>query len=185
MPCPDMAGRTIGPVFLMSKRSQHVLLVIAAVSVVAIASLFVVEDAMTWLGGLVQKLMTALISLGKAIAGVAGDSGSASLALFLFGNFVMTCIILLTTRLHSFTKGKKRPAHLAIASATLFAGLSLMIIQTGFCQGFPPNVVGEWLTDISKVLMGLEGLIISFVPFYFAMQSRTKRPLRVRGSDVG
>ena len=97
------------------------LFVIAVVSVIAIASLFVVEDALTWLGGLVQQLLTALISLGKSIAGVAGGGGTAALAIFVVGNFVLICVILLSARLHFFTKGKSRPIHLAIASATLFA----------------------------------------------------------------
>ncbi len=51
-------------------------------------------------------------------------------------------------------------------------------------MGFPPNVIGEWLKDVTKILFGLEGLIISFIPLYYSHQSRIKQPLVVQEEDV-
>jgi len=167
------------------KRGQHVLLVIVVVSVIAISSLFIIEDALAWLGGLVQQFLTVLISMGKSIAGATGGSGSSFLVFYVFGNILLTCIVLLSTGFHSFTRRKSRPVHLAIASATIIAGLSLMVVQAGFCQGFPPTAIPEWLKDISKALMGVEGLTVSFVPFYYVIKARPRRSLKVRGEDIG
>jgi len=154
------------------------------VLVIALSGVWFVQHGVNFLELSVQQVLRALISTGKMIAGALGAKGFPGLAVFVGGNFVLTCTVFLSTIFYSLLKGKSRPVRIVIASSTLVAGLSLMVIQAGFCMGFPPNVIGEGLKDVTKILFGIEGLVISFIPLYYSHQSRIKQPLVVPGEDV-
>ena len=58
-----------------------------------------------------------------------------------------------------------------------------MVVQAGFCIGFPPNVISEVFTGISKMLFGLEGLLLSYAPLYYSMQADKTEPIKVHDRD--
>jgi len=151
------------------------------------ALLLFFDDVVNFVGSLlVLPVLNTLLGLGKHIAGMLDRLvGPGSQLLFLAGNLVMVMLVLKSVSFHRFTIGKPRMTHLLIASATFLAGLSLLVVQGGFSLGFPEYAISEDLKGISKLLMGGEGLIVSYAPFYFAWKARPKPPPVIRNEDVG
>ncbi len=169
------------------KLREHVLLVVMMVFIMAVGLLLFFDDVVAFVGSLlVLPVLNGLLGLGKHIAGrLDGLAGQGSQPLFLAGNLVMALLVLKSVSFHRFTTGKPRMTHLLIASATFLAGLALLVVQGGFSLGFPEHAISEDLKGVSKLLMGGEGLVISYAPFYFVWKARPRPPPVIRNEDVG
>ncbi|OIO70396.1 MAG: hypothetical protein COW19_08945 [Zetaproteobacteria bacterium CG12_big_fil_rev_8_21_14_0_65_55_1124] len=158
------------------RKNHKAILLITAIFAMIIGGVFFLEYGLNFLGEYLEWVLKELISIGKAIAGMAGNGPVVALAFYLIGNFLLTCVIFLSTGFYALLRGRHTWERVVIAGLTLIAGFSLMLIQAGFCRGFPPNVISEWLTDVSKVLFGLEGVLISYAPLYYSLQASRKHP---------
>lgn len=163
------------------------MLVITVVLSIGTALLLFFEDIANFVGTLfVLPVLNALIDLGMQIAGFSdGILGPGSQLLFFLGNLVLGALVLTSVSLHQLTGGKPRLQHLMIALTVFCAGLAILVVQGGFSMGFPEYSISEDLKGVSKLLMGGEGLIISYAPFYIAWKSRPKWPPAIRDEDVG
>jgi len=161
--------------------------VLTAALVVIIGCLVLSRVGLSFLGDFVEQVLYGLLSTGKQLAAMAVETGGVALVLFVAGNFALTCLIFLSTKFYGFLRGRRKRARIVIAGSTLMVGLAIMVVQAGFCIGFPPNVISEVLTDISKMLFGLEGLLLSYAPLYYSMQADKSQPIHVdnKYSDQG
>jgi len=151
------------------------------VLVIIIGSLFLYRVGLGFVGVFVEQVLHDLISTGKQLAAMLVETGRGALFLFVAGNFALTCLIFLSTGFYVFLRGRHTLVRVVIAGSTLIVGLSLMVVQAGFCIGFPPNVISEVLTDISKMLFGLEGLLLSYAPLYYSLKAKKYRSSTVNG----
>jgi len=159
--------------------SRQIILNIAIVFLIAVAALFFFEYGLDFLSLLAEPTLRALFHMGQSIAGMAGSTGFPSQLVFVVGNFVLTCIVFLTTRFYLLLKGKHSTARLVIYLATLITGLSVIVVQAGFCVGFHVHSISEFVKSASKILLGLECMLIFFAPLYFSQQAKRRQSLHV------
>ena len=133
-------------------RSKNANLTILAVFVTALLGVLFVQYGAGFLEMAVQFVLSTLIATGKGFAGELDAHGFSGLALFVIGNVFLSCLVFLSTKFYAFLRGKSRPERVVIATLTLLFGLALMVVQAGFCLGFPKDLIGENLKNLSTIL---------------------------------
>jgi len=166
-------------------RSKNVNLTILAVFATVLAGVLFVQYGVGFLEMGVQLTLSALISTGKGIAGELSAEGFPGLAVFIIGNLFLTCLVFFSTKFYAFLRGRSRPARVVIAILTLVLGLALMVVQAGFCLGFPKGLIGEGLKNTSTILFSIQGMLLSFAPLYYSMKADHEQPLTVPGERRG
>jgi len=162
-------------------RSKNANLTILAIFVTALVGVLFFQYGLGFLEMGVQLVLSTLVSTGKDIAGGLGAEGFSGLALFVIGNIFLSCLVFLSTKFYAFLRGKTRPVRVVIATLTLLLGLGLMVVQAGFCLGFPKDVISEGMKNLSTILFSIQGMLLSFAPLYYSMKADQEHPHIVPG----
>lgn len=160
----------------MKSLNKSANLTILALMVIALGSIVFFQYGTAPLERIIKQDLAALLAAGKDIAGALGDEGFPGLAIFVVGNLFLSCLIFLSTQFYSFLHEKSRLVRIVISGSTLLTGLSLMVIQAGFCMGFPQNAISEGLKSFSTILFSIQGILISFAPLYYSQKAKSKYP---------
>jgi len=157
-------------------RSKNANLAILTVFLIALAGILFFHYGVDFFEKAVQFVLSTLIATGKGIAGELGAKGFPGLAIFVIGNISLTCLVFLSTTFYSFLRGRMRPVRVVIATLTFLLGLALMVVQAGFCLGFPKNEISEGLKNFSTILFSIQGMLLSFAPLYYSMKADHEHP---------